>query len=1042
MRTINTYYSREHASIALRMRPPVIFVIALVAFFSVSSFGTQGSLSTPGPAVSLRPAAELARLVASDAREFGTSVAIEGETLVVGAPGTTGNGVRRGAAYVYTRQGENWAFQAKLVDPAPTINPGFGTSVAIQGNRIFVGSPGDDVPPFDDQGSVAIFERNGATWSFIAKLFPSDGRGGLNFGTSIDIDQDLLVVGAPRGEVNGQSRGAAYIFARNGDSWSEISRLTDEVGGQFGSSISVHGDTVVVGAPFGSQNFQAYGFACVYVRNGTAWTLQSRIKAADTTDSDRFGSDVAVEGDKLLVGAYDNRPIGAARSGAAYYFTRTNGSWTEQQKFTAPGAVTGHFGWSVAMSGDRILIGDRLATVNGNSSRGQAYLFVRTASTWRLQNRLITSDGLGADFLGADVALDGNRLVTGAPGVDLVQEGSNEGATYVFVQAPGPPHLRTNLDTGTSNTDGITSVSDLIFDVVGATPGATVELLRNGIVVDSEVVSQDVTAMNDSPPANAVYQYATREIISGQASSLSELVTVNVDTVSPRVWVEQGATQADPTTQSSLLFRLHYNEEIVDFQTSDLSFEGSTANTSPAVVTLSNTPASNSLTVNGIVADGKTVQMHVPAGAVKDLAGNLSVVENSSDNVITLDNVRPTFTINQSSTQADPTTSLPLRYTAVFSEPVTGFTNTDIIVTSQGGSVTGNLVVVTGSGATYEIAVSNLNLNGFPVRVTTSINSAQDALGNFALEPTSTDNFVTLDNVGPTISLGPAPGQANPTSASTINFRIVFNEPVTTFDSSDISLSNSSANVSTATVQVTGSGTTYNIAVSNFTSNGQSVSVRAVAGAVSDPSGNQSLQSQIVSVVADNTGPTATVEQAPGQIDPSAQQPINFRVTFSETVSGFTSSDLSFAGSTADTSVANVAIAGGGTTYNIAVSNVISSGVLRVSIPPGNVTDSIGNANSASTSTDNAVELQIPATASITGRVTDLSSRGLAGVRLEAVLSNGERLYAQTNPFGFYRFASVPTGQIRLIVTKKNRGPAESTFYLLGDATNNNFSIL
>ena len=209
----------------------------------------------------------------------------------------------------------------------------------------------------------------------------------------------------------------------------------------------------------------------------------------------------------------------------------------------------------------------------------------------------------------------------------------------------------------------------------------------------------------------------------------------------------------------------------------------------------------------------------MPAGSVADIAGNPSVAIESPDNSVTVDNVRPrTLTVNQSVGQADPTSSLPLRYTAVFSEPVTGFTSNGITVVATPGNPFGAVVNVSGSGAVYEIAVSNINLNGSSVRVDSFNNNARDSLGNQAMGSTSTDNFVFLDNVGPTVSVAPAPGQANPTAMGNVNFRVVFNESVTGFDASDVSLSGSTANITNAAVVITGSGTTYNISVSNVVS--------------------------------------------------------------------------------------------------------------------------------------------------------------------------------------------------------------------------------
>jgi FG-GAP repeat/Bacterial Ig-like domain len=1026
----------------------IFLTVAISTVIIVSQISIRNASLVQGQMPLLQ--SESTRILASDpsvVAEFGTSVAVYGDTLVLGAPfALDAQNEQNGAVYIYVRVGSAWSFQNKLTQPDPSINPRFGGSVAIDGNTLVIGAP-NDIASSTNRGSVYIFLRNGSNWTMQQKLIPSDGRGGFEFGSAVAVDGNVIAVGAFRGEVNGVERGSAYVFTNTNSTWVETTRLTDTTGGEFGSSISVSGNTIVVGSRYGGVNFSGTGFAYVYVRDANAWPLQTRLIAADTAYGDRFGSDVEIDGDTLLIGADDNAAAGGVvRVGAAYLFTRTNGTWTEKQKFAVSSPKYGQFGASVGISGDKLIIGDSRVEVSGQSSQGAAYVFVKNGPTWSLQNRLTASDGQVADFLGTDVAIEGNNFFVGAPGVDLGQfpnETRNAGAVYFFIQSPLPPDLRTSVDTGFSNSDNITNNQNLIFDINGVTPGAAVELLRNGIVVNSGTATQATFTLSDTPMANSTYQYTTRQINGGEVSSLSETVSVTIDTVPPVVWIEQGPTQIDPTNFSAIFFRLYYLENIVGFETTDISFEGSTANLSNVTITHSNSPASDTLRLDNVVADNQIIMARMPTGSVSDFAGNPSVSLTTVDNTITVDNVRPTLTINQSAGQADPTSSLPLRYTAVFSEPVTGFAATNsVTVVATPGNPFGAIVNVSGSGAVYEITVSNVNLNGSSVRVDSFNNNARDSLGNLAMGSTSTDNFIFLDNVGPSVSITLAPGQPNPTAGSTINYRVIFNEPTTEFSASDISLSTSTANVSAANVEVTGIGTTYNVAVSNFTSNGQSVRSSVMAAAVADSFGNPSTASSVTNVVADNTAPSVTIDQAPPQADPTSIQPVNFRVVFSESVTGLTSDDLSLTGSTANTSLAIVTITGTGTTYNVAVSNVISSGLVRASLSVGAATDALGNISAASQSTDNTVTLEIPVVADITGRVSNLSGRGLARVTLEVVLLNGDRIYTQTNPFGYYRLIGVPTGQITINVTRKNSPPASTTFYLLGTAPNTNFAFL
>jgi hypothetical protein len=210
---------------------------------------------------------------------------------------------------------------------------------------------------------------------------------------------------------------------------------------------------------------------------------------------------------------------------------------------------------------------------------------------------------------------------------------------------------------------------------------------------------------------------------------------------------------------------------------------------------------------------------------------------------VTFDNTSPTVTINQASSQSDPTTTLPVRFTAVFSESITvGFTNMDVSLAGSTANVTSAFITVMPIGATYDIEVSVISSNGGFVRASIPVNAAFDAAGNLSLASTSTDNQVTIDNISPIVTINQAAGQSDPTSTQPVNFTVTFSEAVTGFNASDVSLTGSTANVSFASVTVTGSGSTYNVAVSNITSSGQ-VRARVVAGAAQDSFGNPSAAS-------------------------------------------------------------------------------------------------------------------------------------------------------------------------------------------------------
>ncbi len=321
--------------------------------------------------------------------------------------------------------------------------------------------------------------------------------------------------------------------------------------------------------------------------------------------------------------------------------------------------------------------------------------------------------------------------------------------------------------------------------------------------------------------------------------------------------------------------------------------------------------------------------------------------------------VPPTVTINQ--VGPDPTNASTINFTVVFSEPVTGFTSSDVVLSGTAGATTAVITeTAPNDGTTYNVAVSGMTNDG-TVIATIPVGAAQSvATGSPTSASTSTDNTVTYDTTSPTVTINQASGQADPTNVSPINFTVVFSEPTTNFDGSDVTLSGT-AGATTATV--TGSGTTYNVAVSGMTSSGTVIATIG-AGVATDAAGNGNTASTSTdnTVTYDITAPTVTVEQAAGQADPTSTSPINFTVVFSEAVTGFGDSagDV-IIGGTAFGAGSNpkAVITGSGTTYNVAVSGMNQTGTVILSVPAGAAVDNVGNQNAASTSSDNTVTFNL-----------------------------------------------------------------------------------
>ncbi|MBI3769432.1 MAG: FG-GAP repeat protein [Deltaproteobacteria bacterium] len=372
-------------------------------------------------------------VTASDATAndvLGFSVAISGDTAVAGAFTKDSS---TGAAYVYVRQrGLAWSQQAKLL-PGETFGAQlFGYSVAISGDTIVVGQPGND--------AAYVFTRTGKKWIQLQKLVASDAAPNDQFGGSVAISGDTLVVGAFAADTTGGTNaGAAYVFVRNGTTWSEQQKLiaSDGSGDNSFGFVAIDGETVVVGSP-GNPNLGAgyTGAAYTYARIGTLWIQQQKLTASDAAAGDQFGIAVAISGDTVVIGARADDNAGGVNAGSAYVYLRVGALWSEQQMLTASDGATGNqFGWAVAVGGDTAWVGVPLATAPAGANAGATYVFVRDGTTWTEQDGFRASGAAAGDSFGESVALDGDTAIVGAGGFDKPRRdkppASNAGAAYV-----------------------------------------------------------------------------------------------------------------------------------------------------------------------------------------------------------------------------------------------------------------------------------------------------------------------------------------------------------------------------------------------------------------------------------------------------------------------------------------------------------------------------------------------------------------------------------------------------------------------------------
>ena len=453
---------RGAIAVSLVMGVSPLRILLALGLMVLAAFALPGSTE----AASLN---EVKKLTASDAEafdQFGLSVAVSGDTAVIGAFLEDVGGNNAGTVYVYQRdQGGagNWGKVKKLFAFDAQAGDNFGLSVAISSDTVVVGSPREDVggSQFDDFGAAYIFQRNegGAdNWGQVAKLTASDALLDDQFGWSVAISGDIAVIGIYREVAGGNDAGAAYVFRRDEggtDNWGEVKRLTAfgaKLGDEFGISVAVSGDTAVVGASRDDAGGSDAGAAYVFQRNeggADTWGEVKKLTASDGQAFDQFGGSVAISGDTAVVGATGNDAKGFL-AGAAYVFRPDQGgagNWGEVIKLTASDSGEGDsFGRNVAVSGDTAVVG-----ATGNDAKGflagAAYAFQRDeggAGNWGELKKLTASDAGFEDRFGWSVAISGDIAVIGVPYEDA--GGLNAGAAYVF-QEPPPPVGGISLDS-------------------------------------------------------------------------------------------------------------------------------------------------------------------------------------------------------------------------------------------------------------------------------------------------------------------------------------------------------------------------------------------------------------------------------------------------------------------------------------------------------------------------------------------------------------------------------------------------------------------
>jgi hypothetical protein len=274
-----------------------------------------------------REEAILASEIAGDLDYFGSSLAAESDRIAVGSPGDDSRSRNAGAVYVYSQPDLGWALEEKLVAPDTGEGDRCGTSVALDGERVLIGCPygfGSDIL----SGAAYLFRKSAAGYVLEYKFIPQDGEAGQLFGSSVALSGDQVFVGAP-GPGTEYPDGSVHIFRAGDIEWQAVDVLSagDRVASRgFGAVLTVDDDVLVVGAQRMEGEHLAPGSVYVFALQGQMWQLQTRLMGNDVDRADGFGSSVAVKNGHVLVGAAGDAE-GGSNAGAAYHFKRDGATW-------------------------------------------------------------------------------------------------------------------------------------------------------------------------------------------------------------------------------------------------------------------------------------------------------------------------------------------------------------------------------------------------------------------------------------------------------------------------------------------------------------------------------------------------------------------------------------------------------------------------------------------------------------------------------------------------------------------------------------------
>ncbi|MEA2043393.1 MAG: T9SS type A sorting domain-containing protein [Bacteroidota bacterium] len=399
---------------------------------------------------------EIITLASSDGVEnddFGYCVSISGDYAIIGAHNEDEdvNGenllLNAGSAYIFHYNGTSWEETQKIVASDREQEDNFGKAVSISGDYAVIGAFREDEDingenTLTSAGSAYIYYNNAGTWEETQKITASDRESANYFGRNVSMCENYIIIGAYENTTDASGgnsiskAGASYIFYNNAGTWEEMQKIVASdraFEDRFGASVAISNNYAVVGAYYededeiGNNTLNNAGSAYIFYNNEGTWQEVQKIVASDRANQDYFSIDVAVYGDYIIIGAWyededDSGENTMENSGSAYVFFNNEGVWEETQKLTASDRnIQDVFGLSVSVSGDYAIINSYNDDEDENGENfldcaGSAYIYYNNAGTWEEIQKIVASDRAEGDLFSRTVAIDGNRIISGAYG--------------------------------------------------------------------------------------------------------------------------------------------------------------------------------------------------------------------------------------------------------------------------------------------------------------------------------------------------------------------------------------------------------------------------------------------------------------------------------------------------------------------------------------------------------------------------------------------------------------------------------------------------